>query len=69
MVFMRDLDPNTWPGVREISKDSDEFRSQADAWRINAYYAECLRIMLGGFPWSIWPFVVWVSDTRIRTTV
>ena len=31
VVFLRDLDPNTWPGVREVSKDSDEFRSQKDA--------------------------------------
>lgn len=30
VVFLRDLDPNTWPGVREVSKDSDEFRSQKD---------------------------------------
>lgn len=30
VVFLRDLDPSSWPDVREVSKDSDEFGSQRD---------------------------------------
>ena len=30
VIFLRDLDPNSWPDVREVQPDTDEFRSQKE---------------------------------------
>eukprot|EP00913_Durusdinium_trenchii_P031010 g29043.t1 len=33
VIFLRDLDPSAWPHVKEVEKNSDEFRSQKDSWQ------------------------------------
>lgn len=35
VIFLRDLDPSAWPHVKEVEKNSDEFRSQKEYFMTN----------------------------------
>ena len=34
VLFLRDLDPSSWPNVRELEKESDEQPAGCGGWRV-----------------------------------